>query len=417
MKRRDLLADMQIPADDEAMFPVLSAPARSQRTNRAVVEIPIAAIIEASALQTRQVTFDPEQFPEDAELLESVRSYGVIEPILAQALAAPPGEPVRYRLVFGNRRTQAARMAGRETVPAILAHSREAMDVLTIAENSGRRELTAYEKARVLIQLKKQTPGISGPELAKITGWPQPTIYALLAAYEKSPPVLRRLFAEGRASTRTIQEMQPLFASVPETEHEALETLLADRSYAEIVQLHHAVNLGQDPLETARLLSNADRRTAEPAITTESDSRPSYKEPVNTVQSHPAPVRSTQSQAASEPKSRTPNDALVAGDDAMVRSLVEMTGIGRAAAERLLELAAAASLPYNTLCIACLYVARGGEENQALELARLAFRHRKAGGALRRQIDHLHALSANRAWAAGVPGRELQSFFQILFRA
>lgn len=100
----------------------------------------------------------------------------------------------------------------------------------------------------------------------------------------------------------------------------------------------------------------------------------------------------------------------------MLRALVELTGVGRSAAERLLEAAAAAQLTYPTLCLACLYAARGGAEDQALELARLAFRHRKAGGALRRQIDHLHALSASRSWAASLPGGELQSFFQILFQ-
>ena len=416
MKQRNLLEEVQVPADVEDLLPTNSTHEQKERANRVIVEIPIDAIVETSALQTRQVTFDPAQFAEDAELLESVRANGVIEPILVQTLSTPLDEPVRYRLVFGNRRTQAARMAGRETVPAIIAHSREVVDVLTIAENSGRRELTAYEKARVLIQLKKQTPGVSGPELAKITGWPQPTVYALLSAYEKSPPVLRRLFAEGRASMRTIQEMQPVFEAVPEREHEALERLIAPLTHAEIVQIHHAVKMGQNPTEAVGQLPHTEKRNSGPQVATENEGEFLPAGTSAPGLHNQAATPELRQEIRREVKRQKLASELIEGDDAMIRLLVENTGIGRAAAERMLEQASAGVLTYNTLCIACLFVARGGEESQALELTRLAFRHRKAGGALRRQIDHLHALSAHRAWAASLPGKELQSFFQTIFR-
>ena len=67
--------------------------------------------------QPRQ-TLDPASL---AELAESIKAHGVIQPIIVVARQdAQPDDPVRYRLVCGERRWRASRLAGLASVPAIV---------------------------------------------------------------------------------------------------------------------------------------------------------------------------------------------------------------------------------------------------------------------------------------------------------
>src|SRR5207249_7805750 len=50
-----------------------------------------------------------------AELADSIRARGVIQPIVVR-----PVEPGRYEILAGERRWRAARLAGQEQVPALI---------------------------------------------------------------------------------------------------------------------------------------------------------------------------------------------------------------------------------------------------------------------------------------------------------
>lgn len=92
---------------------------------------------------------DPNQprtsFGDLQELVESIRSKGVLEPILVRA--NPAGQP-RFRIISGERRYRAARDAGLEAVPIIemFVDDDEALEIGLI-ENLQRKDLTPFEEA------------------------------------------------------------------------------------------------------------------------------------------------------------------------------------------------------------------------------------------------------------------------------
>jgi ParB family chromosome partitioning protein len=92
---------------------------------------------------------DPNQprtaFGDLAELVESIRSKGILEPILVRL---NPDEEPRFRIISGERRFRAAREAGLESVPVIemSVDDDEALEIGLI-ENLQRKDLTAFEEA------------------------------------------------------------------------------------------------------------------------------------------------------------------------------------------------------------------------------------------------------------------------------
>ena len=101
--------------------------------------------IRPSRQQVRS-RFDAEPL---GELAESIRLHGVLQPLLVRRLADG------YELIAGERRWRAARLAGLETVPAVVrteAGNDEQL-VLGLIENLHRTDLDAIEEARGLRRL------------------------------------------------------------------------------------------------------------------------------------------------------------------------------------------------------------------------------------------------------------------------
>ena len=86
-----------------------------------------------------------------AELAESIRAQGVVQPIVARAIGGRDG---RYEIIAGERRWRAAQMAGLDTIPAVV---REIPDIAAVAvaliENIQREDLNPLEEARALKRL------------------------------------------------------------------------------------------------------------------------------------------------------------------------------------------------------------------------------------------------------------------------
>jgi ParB family chromosome partitioning protein len=112
--------------------------------------------------QVRLDLIDPNPFqprrdiPESslAELADSVRVSGVIQPILVRRGATAEG---RFQLVVGERRWRAARLAGLETVPALVRElgDQDALE-FALAENLLRRDLNPIEVAHAYQALQEQ---------------------------------------------------------------------------------------------------------------------------------------------------------------------------------------------------------------------------------------------------------------------
>jgi ParB family transcriptional regulator, chromosome partitioning protein len=105
-----------------------------------------------------------------AELAASIKTSGVIQPIVVRPLSgATPGGP-RYEIVAGERRWQAAKLAGLTDIPTIVRNlsDQEAVAVALI-ENIQREELTAAEEARALKRLSVEF-SLTHQELADTVG-------------------------------------------------------------------------------------------------------------------------------------------------------------------------------------------------------------------------------------------------------
>jgi ParB family transcriptional regulator, chromosome partitioning protein len=91
-----------------------------------------------------------------AELAESIRAQGLVQPIVVRPLAKSGGE-TRYEIVAGERRWRAAQIAGLEAVPALVRDisDRSAIAVALI-ENIQRENLNPLEEARALTQLVEE---------------------------------------------------------------------------------------------------------------------------------------------------------------------------------------------------------------------------------------------------------------------
>jgi ParB family chromosome partitioning protein len=85
-------------------------------------------------------------FAEDSllALAESIRSRGVLQPVLVRPLAGG-----RYELIAGERRWRAARMAELDAIPAVVRRHDDAASLeLALIENMAREDLNPVEEAR-----------------------------------------------------------------------------------------------------------------------------------------------------------------------------------------------------------------------------------------------------------------------------
>jgi ParB family chromosome partitioning protein len=101
------------------------------------------------------------------ELAQSIRSRGVIQPLLARPA---PGRPGEYEIVAGERRWRAAQRAGLRELPAVIRALDDA-EVLQIAivENVQRADLNAVEEALAYRALIDQY-GHTQEEVAEAVG-------------------------------------------------------------------------------------------------------------------------------------------------------------------------------------------------------------------------------------------------------
>jgi ParB family transcriptional regulator, chromosome partitioning protein len=94
------------------------------------------------------------QFDEEAlvSLADSIRARGVIQPVLVRPVAGG-----RYELVAGERRWRAARIAGLETLPAVVRPHDDAGSLeLAVIENMAREDLNPVEEARACAALVEE---------------------------------------------------------------------------------------------------------------------------------------------------------------------------------------------------------------------------------------------------------------------
>lgn len=136
----------------------------SARSPTAVREIPIERI-EPNPSQPR-MTWHEETLK---ELASSIKEHGVLQPILVR----PAGDG--YQIIAGERRWRASKMAGRETVPAIVERFDDATALeIALIENLQREDLSPLDEAfiyqKMTSELGYSIRGLAG-KLGKDKGY------------------------------------------------------------------------------------------------------------------------------------------------------------------------------------------------------------------------------------------------------
>ncbi len=160
------------------------------RARAGLAELPIDAL-RPNPVQPRQ-HFDETRL---AELAESIRRYGVLQPLL---VSEDPGGG--YVVIAGERRWRAARAAGLQTVPAVIRERPEARDELAMAlvENLQRRDLSPLEEARAFEHLRSEH-GLSQSQIAEQIGRDRSTVANALRLL-KLPDDVQALVESGELS-------------------------------------------------------------------------------------------------------------------------------------------------------------------------------------------------------------------------
>ena len=225
----------------DALIPV-------SETSAGVTQLPVSAI-GRNPRQPR-TRLDPTELE---ELANFIREHGVIQPLVV-AQSAYPGQ---YTLITGERRLEAARLAGLPTVPALI---REATDQqlleLALVENIQRSDLGPLETAHAYKHLAEDF-GLSHEEIAAKVGKKRVTVTNTLRLL-KLPARLLDALASGQI-----------------TEGHARALLALPNPQAQTAAFATVVNKGLNVRQTEelvrRLLGQQDARPAKPTRQAESD--------------------------------------------------------------------------------------------------------------------------------------------------
>ena len=127
------------------------------------------------------------------ELAESIRSQGVMQPILVR----PVGEAAeqRYEIIAGERRFRAAQLAGLSEVPVLVrAVADEAAAVMALIENIQREDLNPLEETQELKRLIDEF-GLTHEQAAQAVGRSRSAASNLLRLLNLAEPVQKLLLA------------------------------------------------------------------------------------------------------------------------------------------------------------------------------------------------------------------------------
>ena len=179
-------------------------------------------------------------------LADSIKEHGVLQPIVVTK------EDDKYKIVAGERRWRASKIAGLEKIPAIV-RTLDAQKRLEISliENVQREDLNAIETATAYAKLKTQF-NLSTAEVAKRVGKSEPavinTMRLLTLPDEAKHAMVEHKLSEG--------QMRPLITASPEQIKAVLPRIIAEGWSARkveqyMVELKKAKKAAQPRPETA----------------------------------------------------------------------------------------------------------------------------------------------------------------------
>ncbi|HJR70169.1 MAG TPA: ParB/RepB/Spo0J family partition protein [Gammaproteobacteria bacterium] len=127
-----------------------------------------------------------------AELAESIKAQGVVQPIVVRPLANGMGGETEYEIVAGERRWRAAQLAGLATIPAVVRDiPDEGAVAIALIENIQRENLNPIEEAASLHRLVEEF-GLTHEQVAEAVGRSRSAVTNLLRLLEL-PRTVREL--------------------------------------------------------------------------------------------------------------------------------------------------------------------------------------------------------------------------------
>lgn len=210
-----LAGNKQVVAEPEEV-PV-EAPAAEQPATQAadgsLKQLPIE-FIQPGKYQPR-LDMRPEALE---ELAESIRSQGVMQPIVVRPITSG-----KYEIIAGERRWRASQLAGLDRIPVII---REVPDNAAIAmaliENIQRENLNPMEEAQALKRLQDEF-GLTQQEVADAVGKSRSAVTNLLRLMQLQPEV--RTFLEH--GDLEMGHARALLALPPEQQSQAARTVIS----------------------------------------------------------------------------------------------------------------------------------------------------------------------------------------------
>lgn len=141
----------------------------NQKANEEIRSLEIN-LIEANSKQPRK-SFDEKALK---ELSESIKKYGVLQPILVQKYTQKGHAP--YKIIAGERRYRASILAGLKEIPVVVHQGPpENTEMLSVVENIQREDLNPFEEANSYREIMNKH-GLTQQELADALGKSRPYI-------------------------------------------------------------------------------------------------------------------------------------------------------------------------------------------------------------------------------------------------
>jgi ParB family transcriptional regulator, chromosome partitioning protein len=133
--------------------------------------------------------FDEEML---GELRDSIKEHGVVQPVVVR----PAEEEGRYILVLGERRLRASKMAGKETIPALVRRvSPQQAAEMTVLENVMREDLNPIEQAEAFRVLSLEFK-LTQSQIADRIGMSRETVSNYMRLLRLPQKVMEYMLAE-----------------------------------------------------------------------------------------------------------------------------------------------------------------------------------------------------------------------------
>ena len=192
-KRRGLGRGLGALIVDTSSTPLTSATKSDQQSE---IQTCILAKISPNPHQPRDI-FDEEALQ---ELATSIKAHGIIQPLV---VTADPEQPDAYRIIAGERRWRAARLAGLEAVPVIVREaSSQQLVEWALVENIQRADLNPLEEGaayQTLVEEFGLTHGTVADRVGKSRSTITNTIRLLQAPASVQMAVTNKSISAGHA--------------------------------------------------------------------------------------------------------------------------------------------------------------------------------------------------------------------------